>query len=107
MSAVLAFEARLDVLEKTLEEQGLLPDVPPSQSALASEQPFAIDTMPFTSWLAFVFIVKCREMLAQRQLPPPMAIAPAAEMYLPTAANAILEHLYELDAITQREKGRV
>ncbi|NDV89797.1 YqcC family protein [Alteromonas sp. 345S023] len=106
MSALLEFEARLDELENILEEQGLLPNTPPSPSALSSTQPFAIDTMPFTSWLAFVFISKCRQMIAQGQLPPSMAIAPAAEVYLPNNANIVIEQLYLLDALTQSNSDK-
>lgn len=106
MSALLEFKARLDELENLLKEQDLLPNKPPGESALASTQPFAIDTMPFTSWLAFVFIRKCRAMLVEGRLPPSMAIGPAAEVYLPKNATPVIEQLYLLDAITQSNSDK-
>ncbi|WP_407275071.1 YqcC family protein [Halothiobacillus sp. DCM-1] len=52
----------------------------PSAEALASTTPFCFDTMPFESWLQWVFIPRMRLVLQQAQsLNAPSAIAPLAE----------------------------
>lgn len=100
MSSVHEFELKLDALERAIKQCGVWPNVKPSPTALASEQPFAVDTMNFVSWLVFIFLEKCRGMVAQQQLPPPMAVAPAAEVALSSRERAIIETLMSLDALT-------
>uniref|UniRef100_UPI001C3FD245 YqcC family protein n=1 Tax=Kiloniella majae TaxID=1938558 RepID=UPI001C3FD245 len=39
----------------------------PSSEALASEQPFCIDTMTFEQWLRYVLIERFKEMIEQQQ----------------------------------------
>lgn len=100
MSFVHEFELQLDALECAIKQCGVWPNIEPSSTALASEQPFAVDTMDFISWLVFIFLRKCRGFVAQQQLPPPMAVAPAAEVALSSRENAIIEILISLDALT-------
>jgi uncharacterized protein YqcC (DUF446 family) len=54
----------------------------PSEQALASTEPFAIDTLNFPEWLQFIFIKKMTQLL-QLGLPLPhaMAITPMATEY--------------------------
>ncbi|NVK21273.1 MAG: YqcC family protein [Kangiellaceae bacterium] len=52
----------------------------PSEQALASTMPFAVDTLSLEQWLQFIFLPRMREMLDNEQLPPgPAQIAPIAE----------------------------
>ena len=101
MTIVHSFEYHLSKLINALEQEELWPDLLPNEEAFASVQPFAIDTMAFNQWLAFVFIPKCRQLLAEHKIPPPMAIAPAAEMYLTYCPSSVLSHLRILDTLTQ------
>lgn len=52
----------------------------PSAEALASEQPFCIDTMSFEQWLRYVLIERFKEMI-EKQLPLPQSchISPMVE----------------------------
>ena len=74
--------ALMNELEQALRVQKLWQSEPPSEQALASTEPFAIDTLNFTQWLQFIFIEKI-SVLLQINLPLPtaMAIAPMATEY--------------------------
>ena len=67
-------------LEEILKAAGLWSAVMPSQDALASQQPFACDTLDFEQWLQFILIPRLRALLKSKTLPPPMQIHPMAEV---------------------------
>lgn len=53
---------------------------PPSAQALASTQPFCIDTLHFTEWLQWLLIPRLQEMIRQElSLPQSSQIQPMAE----------------------------
>jgi uncharacterized protein YqcC (DUF446 family) len=55
----------------------------PSEAALASTEPFCIDTLNFAQWLQFIFLEKMRAIIDQGgPLPSQSDIAPLAEEYL-------------------------
>ena len=62
----------------------------PSEQALASSQPFCIDTLNFTQWLQFVFIERLHTMInAEMELPSQSNITAMAEEYFrPLEINA-------------------
>lgn len=77
----------LGQLEVELKRLSLWQAKPPSRQALASTQPFCIDTLTLPQWLQFVFIPKMAELLGHNQpVPSNIGIAPLAE------------HLYQNDA---------
>lgn len=80
-----------------------------SEDALASEQPFAIDTMTFPQWLQFIFLPRMYFMIEQRmQLPDNCSIATMAEEYfsvLNLPASPLVSHLHKIDALLN-ENGR-
>jgi uncharacterized protein YqcC (DUF446 family) len=54
----------------------------PTAEALASTQPFAIDTLNFAQWLQFIFIPRMYLLIdANAPLPSNCGIAPMAEEY--------------------------
>jgi uncharacterized protein YqcC (DUF446 family) len=54
----------------------------PGEEALASVQPFCIDTLSFSQWLQFVFVPTMYALLESGDaLPTECAIAPMAEEY--------------------------
>ena len=54
----------------------------PGADALASTQPFCVDTLSFSQWLQFVFVPSMYQLIEARQtLPTECAIAPMAEEY--------------------------
>jgi len=69
-------------IEARLRQLGLWDKLPPSAEALASDQPFCIDTLTLPQWLQFIFLPTIYRMLEQQQpLPDRCAIAPMAEEF--------------------------
>lgn len=67
-------------LEAELRNMQLWDKEPPAAQALASVEPFCVDTLDFYQWLQFVFLERMRALLeAQAQLPDSCQIAPMAE----------------------------
>ena len=67
-------------LEREMRSQGRWEDQPPDEQALASTQPFAVDTLTFDQWLQWLFLPRLHEMLAmQLPLPSNCAVCPMAE----------------------------
>ena len=71
----------LDALETALRHNGLWGNERPSSQALASQQPFACDTLALEQWLQFIFIPRMQTLLSQSPVSVPvMAIKPVAEI---------------------------
>jgi uncharacterized protein YqcC (DUF446 family) len=69
-------------IEAHLRQLDLWRDEQPSAEALASTQPFCIDTLDFSQWLQFVFLPTMYHLIeAEQALPTECAIAPMAEEY--------------------------
>ncbi len=69
-------------IEAQLRQLGQWDKVPPPAEALASEQPFAIDTLTLPQWLQFILLPTLYQMLEEDQtLPQRCGIAPMAEEY--------------------------
>ena len=98
-----AIAAQLIDLEAALRQLDLWSDTPPSQEAMSSEQPFAMDSLEFEEWLQFIFLPTLHEVLGSGSaLPERCAIAPMAEetvgkKTLPT--EALISTLRELDRL--------
>jgi uncharacterized protein YqcC (DUF446 family) len=72
----------------------------PPAAALASSEPFCVDTLTLAQWLQFVFLPRMRALLARGQLPPgPCAIAPLAEEYFRGAQLDVAPLLRQLGAL--------
>lgn len=104
MQLIEQFEHHLNALEVALRQTQHWPNTVPSEAQLASTAPFAIDTLSFFEWLAYVFVPKCHHLIAMGQLPGKMAISPAAQMYVPNCPGPILAQLLALDKLTERNK---
>lgn len=76
---------------------------PPPPRALASTQPFAVDTLSFPQWLQFIFIPRMLELVEQsRPLPGNCHVAPMAEEYfrpLPENTARLEAQLREIDRL--------
>jgi len=69
-------------IEKELRVLQLWEADAPSAEALASTQPFAVDTLNFAQWLQFIFIPRLYLMIeAEAALPTNCGVAPMAEQY--------------------------
>ncbi len=76
-------------LEATLHDLGLWAEDVPHPQALASVQPFCIDTLAFEQWLQFVFLPRMHTLLdAGAALPPSCAIAEMGEIRFAGDAHA-------------------
>ena len=54
----------------------------PTPEALASTEPFCVDTLTFVQWLQFIFLPRMHALAATQQLPPGRCeIKPLAEVY--------------------------
>jgi uncharacterized protein YqcC (DUF446 family) len=100
--------ALMTELESALRKQQLWQSVRPSEQALASVEPFAIDSLTFTQWLQFIFIEKITQLL-QLNLPLPtaMSIAPMASEYFKLKSNTCPEIVALITTIdlTMNEKA--
>lgn len=76
--------------------------VPPSDEALASTEPFCVDTLMFTEWLQFVFLVRMKE-LVERDAPLPSVsgIAPMAEEHFRSRSQPVARLIAELAVIDE------
>ena len=69
-------------VEAHLRQLRLWEDQSPTVEALASSQPFCIDTLSFTQWLQFVFLPNMAGLVEMgKSLPTECSIAPMAEEY--------------------------
>lgn len=59
-----ALLAELDELESQLQALALWQSEPPAPEALASQQPFCVDTLHFHQWLQWIMLPRLRQMLA-------------------------------------------
>lgn len=95
-------EVLIDI-ESELRQLGLWGRIPPSSEALASDQPFCVDTLTLPQWLQFIFLPTLYGLLEENQpLPARCGIAPMAEEYfkgggLPT--SALEEALLRIDTL--------
>ncbi len=70
----------LTEIEAELKSLSLWQAQPPSAEALASREPFCIDTLTFEQWLQFVFLVKMKQLVVMKlPLPANVSIFPMAE----------------------------
>lgn len=76
---------------------------PPSAQALASQEPFAIDTLSLPEWLQFIFLPTMYQLIdARAELPAQCGIAPMAEEYFrdrQLATATLLDALKGVDTL--------
>jgi uncharacterized protein YqcC (DUF446 family) len=90
-------------IEAELRQLGLWDRVPPSPEALASDQPFSIDTLTLPQWLQFIFLPTIYRLLEEGDpLPGRCGIAPMAEEYfrgLGLASSTLERALLQMDQL--------
>lgn len=103
MNKHIALAEMLIDVEKELRELRLWESEPPAADALASVQPFAVDTLNFAQWLQFIFIPRLYLLIDSRStLPVNSGVAPMAEVYfLPLGLNShqLVGHLRRIDEL--------
>lgn len=71
---------QLLLIERELRVQGWWQVEPPSDQALASQEPFCVDSMAFDQWLQWIFLPRMKHMLENdAALPRVSGIQPMAE----------------------------
>lgn len=91
------------LIERELRALGWWDNAPPSEQALASPEPFCVDTLEFAQWLQWIFLPRMKIILEQ-DLPLPNAsgILEMAEMvYAGRQAEArmLQQHLARFDQL--------
>ena len=82
MSLFIDIASALIDIEAELRQLNLWEAQTPSAEALASTEPFCVDTLNFTQWLQFIFIPRMYALVNVAQLPPGRCdIKPLAEEY--------------------------
>ena len=72
---------QLLLIERELRRLGWWAETAPSAQALASVEPFCVDTLAFEHWLQWVLLVRMKAIIeAGGALPAVSGIAPMAEM---------------------------
>tara|TARA_B110000503_G_scaffold125062_1_gene192257 strand:- start:8849 stop:9181 length:333 start_codon:yes stop_codon:yes gene_type:complete len=67
-------------IEAQLRQLGQWERVPPSAAALASNQPFCVDTLTLPQWLQFIFLPTLYRMMEEgKALPVRSGVAPMAQ----------------------------
>jgi len=102
-------DSLLTDLERELRRANFWSADSPSTAALASAEPFAVDTLHFHQWLQFIFLPRMRELLAtQGTLPTQSNIAAMAEMIWVNEANAVamVNVLQQFDALMNTPSAR-
>ena len=81
--------------------------IPPSTEALASTEPFCVDTLTLPQWLQFVFLPTIYRMLEEDQaLPQRCGIAPMAEEFFRDsglAVGGLVDALLRIDELLSEE----
>ncbi len=99
--------AQLVELEAELKQFELWSLESPSAEALASTQPFCIDTLSLPQWLQFVFLQRMYQLVdARAPLPRQCGIAPMAEEYFKSmniSAEQIIERLQYIDVVLSKQ----
>jgi uncharacterized protein YqcC (DUF446 family) len=87
-------------IEAELRQLDLWGSSTPSSEALASIEPFCIDTLTLPQWLQFVFLPTLQRLLKEQQrLPERCGIAPIAEEYFSGSALNVAGLVYALRRI--------
>jgi len=93
----------LKTLEEGLQREELWLAQTPSNDALSSVEPFAVDTLTFIQWLQFLFLPQIKQICQEAaELPAVCSIAPMAEEYFKSIqinGDTIVSQLTQIDQL--------
>jgi len=93
----------LKTLEEGLQSEELWLAQTPSNDALSSVEPFAVDTLTFIQWLQFLFLPQIKQICQEAaELPAICSIAPMAEEYFKSiqiTGDTIVSQLTQIDQL--------
>lgn len=91
----------LEAIEGEMKQQALWQSQPPSAAALASQQPFCVDTLSFCEWIQWIMVPRLQTLArAEQPLPTSSDIhTMAEEAFKPLEAdtNELLTLIRKLD----------
>lgn len=94
-------------IEGELRKLGQWDRIPPTENALASDQPFCVDTLTLPQWLQFVFLPTLYQMMQDEQaLPNRCGVAPMAQEYFrgsDLGTDTLVQALDKLDILLSRD----
>lgn len=97
---------RLLLIERELRVLGWWAAEAPGSEALASQEPFCIDTLAFEQWLQWIFLPRMKHLLESGSPLPEVsgirAMAEVAYREQPVIARRLLELLGEFDRLLTR-----
>ena len=89
-------------IEAQLRQLGQWDKIPPSTEALASTEPFCVDTLTLPQWLQFIFLPTLYRMLEEdAALPDRCGIAPMAEEFYKGSGLAVANLVQALEQIDE------
>lgn|SRR5690554_6698940 len=97
----------LSDLRAEMDRLGLWSEQYPTAQAMASVEPFAVDTMDLEQWLQFIFIARLQAILdAQAPLPANCEIAPYAEQRFQDRADTaeLVRIIAKIDVMVTQAK---
>lgn len=98
----------LVALQIAMQEAQIWETPQPSASAMASVQPFCLDTMRFEQWLRYVLVARFNTIIEQRlSLPERCQIAPMIEQALPDIESSKVKPLMHVTDALDRFLTRV
>jgi len=88
-------------IEAEMRRIGMWSDRPPSPEQMAFKKAFAMDTMPFASWLQFVFLPRVHEAAAASRFPSKSSVAAQAVREFDTVPDTerLVSLLSDFDAL--------
>lgn len=96
---------QLLLIERELRVLGVWTLSPPDAQALASQEPFCVDTLSFEQWLQWIFLPRMKTILEQGEMLPAasgiLAMAEMAYRDRPQVAG-LLEALERFDRLINR-----
>ncbi|MEH6591310.1 MAG: YqcC family protein [Halioglobus sp.] len=96
-------------IESELRQLDLWDTLTPSSEALASDQPFCVDTLTLPQWLQFIFLPTLYQLLeTDGVLPQRCGIAPMAEEYFRAGnspSSALERALSAIDLLLSADEG--
>lgn len=106
MSIYLQTKNHLYELQRVMEELQLWQSIPPSEQALQSTEPFAIDVMDAHEWLQWIFIPRMHALIdSAGALPDKIAVSPYIEEAFKDEKELqrLLSPLIEIEKLLQEQ----
>jgi uncharacterized protein YqcC (DUF446 family) len=94
-------QVAVDKIEAERKRIGFWQNTPPTPAQMNFKKAFAMDTMAYSQWLQFVFLVRVREAIASKQFPSSSSVGAQAvrEFDGDAEANELVTLLSEFDAL--------